>query len=407
MVGSHEDGRKLNKFYNLNSFSFKGTLMKHSYLLLVFIVSLLAVAFFMQQILVTEDKPVGEPLELFVGVDVAYGDVTEIKMLVDRISGYTNMIVVGCTGIAYDSAKLVDVCQYVYDRGFSFIIYSDMPPDGEWFLSLDILEGWGDKFLGMYAFDEGGGWQLDSVSPRPFRVDEADNRTDAANKFVEAASERLDWFSGNYTDSVSFPLFTSDYALYWFDYKAGYDVVFAEFAWDYSRELNLALCRGAAAVQGRDWGVMITWTYDVPPYIESGEELYGDMVLAYESGAKYILVFDSNRDYSHGILQEEHFDALERFWQYSQDHPRYGAVQSSRVAYVLPTGCGYGFRGPEDRIWGLWESNEFTDGICVELGDALLEYGSRLDIVYDDGLNSVNTVLYSELVYWNGTVCSL
>ncbi len=86
---------------------------------------------------------------------------------------------------------------------------------------------------------------------------------DAANKYVST----LNWWlrSGPYaiTKNFAYPskyqLFTSDYALYWYDYEAGYDTVFAEFALSYNRTLNIDLCRGAATVQNKDWGVMITW----------------------------------------------------------------------------------------------------------------------------------------------------
>lgn len=382
--------------------------MKQRYLF-IFIVSLMVVVLFTRQVLINEEQPRGEPLEVFVGVDVAYGNVTEIKLLVDKISNCANIIVIGCTDITYDFARLADICQYVYDRGFSFIIYSDMPPKHEEVLGahVDRINEWGDKFLGVYAFDEVGGRQLDLATPRVFRVNEADNRTDAASKFIANATYWLNWFTEDYNTSLDFPLFTSDYALYWFDYKAGYDVVFAEFGWNYSRELNVALCRGAAAVQNKDWGVMITWTYTEPPYIESGEKLYDDMVLAYENGAKYILLFDTNKEYTQGILKEEHLDALEQFWQYTQDHPRTSAVPSSRTAYVLPKDCGYGFRGPSDKIWGLWEADEFTCGLCTKMGELLEQYWPQFDILYDDGLNSTNTVMYNKLIYWNGTVRNL
>ena len=106
----------------------------------------------------------------------------------------------------------------------------------------------------------------------------------------------------NFAYPTEYQLFTSDYALYWYDYEAGYNTVFAEFTMNYSRSLNIALCRGAATVQNKDWGVMITWTYTQPPYMENGTELYNDMVLAYENGAKYIIVFDSNENYTQNVL---------------------------------------------------------------------------------------------------------
>ncbi len=142
----------------------------------------------------------------------------------------------------------------------------------------------------------------------------------------------------------------SDYGLYWFDYKAGYDVLLAQLGWNYSRQLNIALCRGAATMQKKEWGVIIAWTYTNPPYIESEGEFYNDLVLAYENGANYIVVFDSNENYTQGILDEDHLAALKQFWEYMQDNPRENSATSDRVAYVLPKDYGYGFRGPNDRI---------------------------------------------------------
>jgi len=381
--------------------------MNRRKVLIAIFCSLLIVSLTLHYVFLVKDSPKGETLEVFVGVDVAYDDVAEIERLVDEISNYTNLFVVGCTGISYNTTQLQETCQYVYEKGFSFIIYSDMPPREEWFLCcyVDCANEWGDKFLGLYAFDEGGGRQLDLKTPRPFRVDEAENVTDAGSQFVSRATERLIWYRQGFNSSMNFPLFTSDYALYWFDYKAGYDVVFAEFGWNYSRQLNVALCRGAATVQNKDWGVMITWTYNKPPYIESGEELYDDMVLAYESGAKYILIFDSNEGWSHGILEEEHLDALKQFWQYTQNNPRTTTATNDRVAYVLPKDYAYGFRGPNDKIWGLWEADDFSFELCTNLGSLLEQYGNKLDIIYDDGLNSSNTSAYDKLIFWNGTVC--
>jgi hypothetical protein len=382
--------------------------MKRIFLIALFC-SLLVVFLVLDYAFFVKNPPKGESLEVFVGVDVAYDDVAEIERLVDEISNYTNLFVIGSVGISYDEVKLNachEMCQYVYEKGFSFMIYSDMPPREEWFVccNVDCANEWGDKFLGLYAFDEGGGRQLDLKTPRPFPVDEAENVTDAGSQFVSRATERLTWYRQGFNSSMNFPLFTSDYALYWFDYKAGYDVIFAEFGWNYSRQLNVALCRGAATVQNKDWGVMITWTYNKPPYIESGEELYDDMVLAYESGAKYIVIFDSNEDYSHGILEEEHLDALKQFWQYARNNPRTNTVTNDRVAYVLPKDYAYGFRGPNDKIWGLWEADDFSLELCTNLGSLLEQYGNKLDIIYDDGLNSSNTNAYGKLIFWNGTV---
>jgi len=219
-------------------------------------------------------------------------------------------------------------------------------------------------------------------------------------------SEYLKHYTDYYICADEFPLFTADYGLYWFDYDAGYDVVLCEFGWNHSRPLNIALCRGAAKMQDKDWGVIITWTYRQPPYIESGDELYYDMVLAYLSGAKYVIVFNYPKDSQYGILTEEHFDAMKRFWRYIHANPQRSEFCYSvctQTAYVLPKDYGWGFRGYEDKVWGLW-----VDELSIEIGkdvDYLLHtHHLGLDIIYDDPKYYGNMRTYSKLVFWNGTV---
>ena len=233
----------------------------------------------------------------------------------------------------------------------------------------------------------------------------AENYSDAATQYVND----LNWYlrSGPYTitNSFAYPteyqLFTSDYALYWYDYEAGYNTVFAEFAMNYSRQLNIALCRGAATVQNKDWGVMITWTYTQPPYMESGPELYNDMVLAYENGAKYIIVFDSNENYTQNVLQQGQLDAMKQFWQYVQANPRTISPVSDRTAYVLPADYAYGFRGPQDKIWGLWQADSLTLDISMSVATLLQMDGNNLDIVYPS--QTLESAGYHNIIYWNDT----
>jgi hypothetical protein len=44
---------------------------------------------------------------------------------------------------------------------------------------------------------------------------------------------------------------------------------------------------------------------------------------------------------------------LQEFWEYARANPREINQSGDRVAYVLPKDFAYGFRGPEDKIWGF------------------------------------------------------
>ena len=347
-----------------------------------------------------------KPLDVFIGVDAAYDNMESFKLRVDKVKSYANFFVIGSTGITLNETNLNELCQYIYDSGLNFAIFAHTTRDtdipfnqSEW--SYYAEERWGSRFWGLYAYDEPGGHQIDHYNEF-MAVKAADNYSDAANKFISKLSgdALLEFIP------LESPLMTSDYALYEFDYRAGYDVVLAELAWNHSRPINIALCRGAATAHGKDWGAMITYTYDNPPYLASGPQIYSDLVLAYENGAKYFMVFDYVRDsetnVTNGILQQEHLDALKQFWQYVKQNPA-PAVPSERVAYVLPKDYAYGFRGPADNIWGLWGPDDLSNKVCNDAKTLVNQYGSALDIVYEDTLQN-HAFNYCKLVFWNGTV---
>ncbi|HII86315.1 TPA: hypothetical protein HA273_07150 [Candidatus Bathyarchaeota archaeon] len=341
--------------------------------------------------------------DVFVGVDAAYDAPEEIKMRVDAMAAFTNVFVIGSTGITFNETKLTDLCQYIYDKGLKFIVYTDdheppTLPSRQWIENAKIR--WSSRFLGLYVYDEVGGKQLDLYEWRI--VEKADNNSDARNQFVAHIDSLIQVATSNTTANEGIQVFSSDYALYWFDYKAGYDVLFAEFGWNYSRQMNVAFCRGAAEAQKKEWGVMITWTYSVEPYLESGEELFKDMVSAYDNGAKYILIFDTNENYTNGVLMEEHVQAIKQFTQYAHANPRKFGRVSERTVFVLPKDYGYGFRGPEDKIWGLWENDAFSYELSVKLGVFLEEYGNKLDVIYDDDVD-YDRLGYDKVIFWNGT----
>jgi hypothetical protein len=102
-------------------------------------------------------------------------------------------------------------------------------------------------------------------------------------------------------------------------------------------------------------------------------------------------------------LQEEHFQALERFWREVVESPftRQGSSKAEAVL-VLPKDFGWGMRNPSDNIWGLWNANATSQQIWTLLQDKLGQYGSKLDIVYEDPAYPV-AGKYSQVIYWNKT----
>lgn len=153
-------------------------------------------------------------------------------------------------------------------------------------------------------------------------------------------------------------------------------------------------------MQDKEWGAIITWRGSLEPLMESGDELYFDMILAYLSGAKYIVIFNyPNLVSPYGLLRDEHFDALERFWNYvNQPQNEIYGSDSKRIAYVLPQDFGWGFRGSEDKVWGLW-----NDDLSLQIGTALNYVLDTqhigLDIIYDDPKYHEALNNYSKLIF--------
>jgi len=362
--------------------------------------------------------------EFFVGVEYAIDNhsVEGCKALVDRVKNFTNLFVVDSVGITFDINNLNEVCDYVYDSGLYFLVffiplheeYENITTDGQhqtlimrynyyphlWIA--DAKEEYGDKFLGAYAMDEPGGHQLDAGSSQ--LVTEAPNQKNATDTYMNWLRSHIDYYLYS-REHEGISVLTSDYGLYWFDYKSGYDTVLAEFAWNHSRPLHVALCRGAAKVQNREWGVMLTWTYNGPPYLVSGDELYDDLVLAYHNGAKYAVIFDHPDLYPEfGILTEDHFGNLTDFWNYVDSNPDKHGTIKAEVAYVLPQNFGFGFRNSDDTIWGLWsaDTDERTEKIWGDVNQLIDEYGFSLDIVYSDPeFNDELKRHYDKVFFWN------
>ena len=343
--------------------------------------------------------------EFYVGVEVAYGDLGDLKALVTEVKNYTNLVVLGLPEFSINRTLLDESCDYIYNSGLSFIVlftnitqYTDWQEitPAQWVT--DAMEKYGDKFLAVYRWDEPGGDQIDHS--RYQEVKNASSYTEAAQSYVDVLKEHVQYYQ-----NTGQTVLTADYVLHWFDYKVGYDAVLAEFGWNNSREQQIALVRGAARAYDKDWGAMVTWTYSEPPYIASGPELYNDLVLAYNNGAKYAVVFSYPQTALHGILGQEHLDALKDFWNYSHaNEPANADYKNVKTAYVLPADYGFGFRSASDSIWGLWSADSQTHNIYSDVDNLIRQKGANFDIVCDyPTLTTDAKGRYEELIFWNGT----
>ena len=91
--------------------------------------------------------------------------------------------------------------------------------------------------------------------------------------------------------------------------------MFTELGWNASVAEQIALVKGAARMQNKDWGAMITWKYDSLPYLDEGYQIYNQMMAAYQAGAKFITVFNyPYQDGNYGTLGNDQFFYLYRFW---------------------------------------------------------------------------------------------
>jgi hypothetical protein len=154
-------------------------------------------------------------------------------------------------------------------------------------------------------------------------------------------------------------------------------------------------------MQNKTWGTIITWTYDKPSYLVGGAEMYNQLVAAYMSGAKYAVIFDYPQipGNPYGILTDEHFMALEKFWNNTSNLK---VNNQAEAVLVLPPNYGWGMRSPQDPIWGIWAPDSTSAQIWNISRKLLTQYGLSLDIVYEDSQFPLEGK-YQNIYYWNQT----
>jgi hypothetical protein len=329
----------------------------------------------------------------YVGVTFCGNTTAEAKLLIDKVKDYTNLFVLQSWEISNNESATTEICDYATASGLNILVNLGVNWSQTrvwtwqfpWFESAE--QRYGSKFLGAYYDDEPAGIQLDynwfnfflnyssffegkphaSLLHQIFADLEKEmenaTRPEPKNYDTEAA-----WFQmilennqgHNSLREAGIKTFTSDYLLYWFDYLGGFDVMLAQFGWNNSYTQEIALVRGAARMQNKQWGTIITWKYDKPPHLDGGEEIYNQMYAAYHAGAKYAVIFNYPQieGNPYGTLTDEHFEALEKLWNEIQQNPRKTSETQAEAVLVLPKNYGWGMRNPEDWIWGFWGPDE-------------------------------------------------
>jgi len=455
--------------------------------------------------------------EFYVGVTYCGDNVTDAKLLIDKVKDYTNLFTLQSGPLQYNVSAINEIGDYAVNAGLYYIVFFGEGSASSMQYWNESYDGrWNSSFLGVYFGDEPGGKMLDNerefydpvlgsimkyadgslqwfmgngseyydvrcFSDGTIRLQETlynpiidivsetthlttvyyPNGTIIQTTYIEThnltpitrlgynsyqvtstdstpsvttivtdnstlnytyntlwnllpiknSTQAKDWFiHGTNLPMERYPLqnvtyLTSDYGLYWYDYLSGYDSVLAQLGWNQTDAQAIGLARGAANLQDKSWGTIITWKYTQEPYLASGQEIYNQMRQSYECGAKYVVVFNyaENMTAPYGTLKEDHFGAMQRFWNDVVKNPfEHKGSTKAEAAFVLPKNYGGGMRSQNDTVWGIWQPTGDYTQIWPNLQNALKAHGDKLDIVYDDPAYPA-AGRYSNVYYWNQT----
>jgi hypothetical protein len=406
-----------------------GQFIKYFSIILVLIVlaSFASIMFIIHQ----SNKGSSEPV--YLGVSFCGNTTAEAKLLIDKVKNYTNLFVLQSGPVSHNMTATTEICDYATSQGLDIIVYFGwFDPEHPWRYPWiqEATQKYGDKFLGVYYYDEPGGLQLDYDWENHFmHWSNHLKESGVENPFYQKLGAFESYLNGTLRDydttaqlfishlqndpdlsllrNDSIQTFVSDYGLYWWDYLGGYDVVFAQLGWNTpwneSVTQEIALIKGAANSQGKHWGVIATWKYSEAPYLDSGDEIYRQLFSAYQAGAKYLIIFDypTIEGNPYGVLTADHFKALQKLWT-DIHNPSIKQVTKAKAVLVLPKNYGWGMRHAEDRIW-LWSADEHSQQIWDTSRKLINQYDINIDIIYDDPLFPV-TGKYDKIYYWNQTI---
>jgi hypothetical protein len=371
-------------------------------------------------------------------VGIAFGGTTveQAEHLIERVKTYTNLFILnaGRNSLSINQTSVIEICDYATNHGLSLIVNLGVKTkeSPSWQLEFfnNSKDRYGEKFLGVYYDDEPMGIPFDWDWSGVFR-NGSDSYKDPYLPGLRSLFQRIEdfnqtgkqpliydieaqWYHDllmrnrghNILKANNITTFTSDYLLYWYDFLGNYDTIFAQIGWNTSLiNQQIAQIRGAATLQNKTWGTIITWSNKEPPYLSDGQTIYDQMVTSYNAGAKYVILFNypyNDTGNSYGILTNDHFTALERFWNQvaTKSEP---TTAHAEAALILSKDYGWGMRNLNDKIWGIWPADEKAPIIWNNTEKLLNRYGLKLDIIYADPAFPVQGN-YSKIFYWNQTL---
>jgi len=371
---------------------------------------------------------------VYVGIAFGGTTVNQAILLIDRVKSYTNLFILnaGRNSLSINQTAVTEICDYATNQGLSIIINLGVKtketPDWQLKFLNNAKDRYSEKFLGVYYDDEPMGipfdWDWHGVFRNGSEAYQDPYLPALAPLFqrLQIASEtgqqpadynvEAEWYHNllmlnrghNQLKANNITTFTSDYMLYWYDFLGNYDTVFAQIIGSNTTENNkqISQIRGAANLQNKTWGTIITWSNLQPADLGTSETIHDQMVTAYNAGAKYIVLFNypyNQTGNPYGILNDDQFTAMKKFWEQTVTKQNPTAANTKAVL-VLPKDYGWGMRNIDDRIWGIWPADDKAPIIWRNAQKLLAQHGLNLDIVYDDPAYPFKDK-YSEVYIWN------
>ena len=102
---------------------------------------------------------------VYIGVTYCGENVTEAKMLIDKVKNYTNLFILQSGNLQKNIDATNTICRYAVDNGLHIIVYFSAVPTYRQYINdfLSTSNVWGNNLLGIYFDDEPGGKMLDAI----------------------------------------------------------------------------------------------------------------------------------------------------------------------------------------------------------------------------------------------------